>query len=97
VDVLNVGLDLGFIPEKAFTMFVLMALISTVMTAPGLCAWLPRIRACYSGGRGCLKPRSAARIRAASASYRRASRADRLARRSRARASLRATLGLAFS
>ncbi len=42
--VLNVGLDLGFIPEKAFTMFVLMALISTVMTAPGLRAWLPRIR-----------------------------------------------------
>ena len=44
VGVLNVGLDLGFIPEKAFTMFVLMALISTVMTAPGLRAWLPRIR-----------------------------------------------------
>ena len=42
--VLNVGFDLGVIPEKAFTMFVLTALASTVMTAPGLRTWLPRIQ-----------------------------------------------------
>ena len=42
--VLNVGFDLGVIPEKAFTMFVLTALVSTVMTAPGLRTWLPRIQ-----------------------------------------------------
>jgi Kef-type K+ transport system membrane component KefB len=42
--VLNVGLDLGVIPEKAFTMFVLAALASTVITGPGLRVWLPRIQ-----------------------------------------------------
>src|SRR5919198_231217 len=42
--VLNVGFDLGVVPEKAFTMFVLAALLSTVMTAPGLRTWLPRIQ-----------------------------------------------------
>jgi hypothetical protein len=41
--VLNVGLDLGFIPANVFTVMVLMALVSTFMTAPGLRAWLPRI------------------------------------------------------
>jgi Kef-type K+ transport system membrane component KefB len=42
--ILNVGFDLGFIPEKAFTMFVLTALVSTAMTAPGLRVWLPRMQ-----------------------------------------------------
>jgi Kef-type K+ transport system membrane component KefB len=42
--VLNIGLDLGYIPQTAFTMLVLAAIASTVMTAPGLRAWLPRIR-----------------------------------------------------
>jgi Kef-type K+ transport system membrane component KefB len=41
--VLNLGYDLGFIPATVFTMLVLMAVVSTVMTAPGLRAWLPRI------------------------------------------------------
>jgi Kef-type K+ transport system membrane component KefB len=34
--VLNVGLDLGVISTKVFTIFVLMALVSTVMTSPAL-------------------------------------------------------------
>ena len=41
--VLNLGYDLGFVPAQAFSMLVLMALASTVMTAPGLRAWPPRI------------------------------------------------------
>jgi Kef-type K+ transport system membrane component KefB len=41
--VLNLGYDLGFIPTRPFSMLVLMAVASTVMTAPGLRAWLPRI------------------------------------------------------
>jgi Kef-type K+ transport system membrane component KefB len=41
--VLNLGYDLGFVPAQAFSMLVLMALASTVMTAPGLRDWLPRI------------------------------------------------------
>jgi Kef-type K+ transport system membrane component KefB len=32
--VLNIGLDLGFIPQKVFTMLVIMALVSTLTTAP---------------------------------------------------------------
>ena len=34
--VLNVGLDLGVISEKVFALLVVMALVSTVMTAPAL-------------------------------------------------------------
>jgi Kef-type K+ transport system membrane component KefB len=41
--VLNLGYDLGFIPAQAFSMLVLMAVAGTVMTAPGLRAWLPGI------------------------------------------------------
>lgn len=37
--VLNIGLDLGVISERVFTMMVLMALVTTVMTAP-LLQWL---------------------------------------------------------
>ena len=32
--VLNIGLDLGFIPQKVFTMLVIMALATTLSTAP---------------------------------------------------------------
>ena len=32
--VLNIGLDLGFIPPKVFTMLVIMAVTTTLMTAP---------------------------------------------------------------
>jgi len=32
--VLNVGLDLGVIPRSVFTMLVLMAVLSTVITCP---------------------------------------------------------------
>jgi len=32
--VLNIGFDLGFIPEQVFTMLVIMAVFSTVITAP---------------------------------------------------------------
>ncbi|MDE2401429.1 MAG: cation:proton antiporter [Burkholderiales bacterium] len=39
--VLNVGFDLGVISQQMFTMLVLMAIVSTVITAPGLNAWLP--------------------------------------------------------
>jgi Kef-type K+ transport system membrane component KefB len=39
--VVNLGYDLGVIPPQVFTMLVLMALVSTIMTAPGLRAWLP--------------------------------------------------------
>ena len=41
--VLNVGLDLGVISQNMFTMLVLMAIVSTVVTTPGLRAWLPAI------------------------------------------------------
>lgn len=41
--VINIGLDLGVIPKPVFTMLVLMAILSTLMAAPGLRAWLPRI------------------------------------------------------
>ncbi len=41
--VVNIGFDLGVIPQQVFTMLVLMAIGSTVMTAPGLRRWLPRI------------------------------------------------------
>lgn len=41
--VINVGLDLGVISSQVFTMLVLMALFSTVVTTPGLRRWLPQI------------------------------------------------------
>jgi Kef-type K+ transport system membrane component KefB len=40
--VLNIGFDLGFIPQKVFTMLVIMAVVTTVMTGPLLRALLPR-------------------------------------------------------
>lgn len=41
--VINVGYDLGVISQQVFTMLVLMAILSTVVTTPGLRAWLPRL------------------------------------------------------
>jgi K+:H+ antiporter len=41
--VLNVGRDLGVIPQNIFTIMVLMAIFTTVVTAPCLRRWLPRI------------------------------------------------------
>lgn len=41
--VINVGYDLGVIPPNVFTMLVLMAIFSTVITAPALRLWLPRL------------------------------------------------------
>ena len=41
--VLNIGYDLGFLPEKTFTMLVIMAVVTTIMTGPLLQALLPRM------------------------------------------------------
>jgi Kef-type K+ transport system membrane component KefB len=41
--VINVGYDLGVIPPNVFTMLVLMAVISTIITAPALRLWLPKL------------------------------------------------------
>jgi Kef-type K+ transport system membrane component KefB len=41
--ILNVGYDLGVIPQDVFTMLVLMAIFSTIITAPLLRFWLPRM------------------------------------------------------
>lgn len=41
--VLNVGLDLGFIPQNVFTMLVIMAVFTTVITGPILSRLLPKI------------------------------------------------------
>lgn len=41
--VLNVGFNLGFIPQKIFTMLVLMAVTTTIMTGPLLKRLLPKI------------------------------------------------------
>ena len=38
--VINVGLDLGVIPPTLFTMLVIMAIVSTVVTTPALRIWL---------------------------------------------------------
>src|SRR5579859_120133 len=40
--VLNIGFDLGFIPQNVFTMMVIMAVVTTVMTGPLLKLLLPR-------------------------------------------------------
>jgi len=39
--VINVGYDLGVISQEVFTMLVLMAIFSTVITTPALRRWLP--------------------------------------------------------
>jgi Kef-type K+ transport system membrane component KefB len=40
--VLNIGFDLGFIPQNVFTMLVIMAVVTTIMTGPLLRLLLPR-------------------------------------------------------
>jgi Kef-type K+ transport system membrane component KefB len=40
--VLNIGFDLGFIPPRVFTMLVIMAVVTTLMTGPLLRYLLPR-------------------------------------------------------
>jgi Kef-type K+ transport system membrane component KefB len=42
--VINVGYDLGVIPSTVFTMLVIMALVSTLVTTPLLRRWLPAAR-----------------------------------------------------
>jgi Kef-type K+ transport system membrane component KefB len=42
--VINVGLDLGVISPKLFTMLVIMAIFSTVITTPALRYYLPRTK-----------------------------------------------------
>ncbi len=39
--IVNVGYDLGVISQNVFTMLVLMAIVSTVITSPSLRRWLP--------------------------------------------------------
>ncbi|MDE1922449.1 MAG: cation:proton antiporter, partial [Gammaproteobacteria bacterium] len=41
--VLNIGYDLGFLPQRVFTMLVIMAVVTTVMTGPLLTLSLPRM------------------------------------------------------
>lgn len=41
--VINIGLDLGVIPPNVFTMLVLMAIFSTIMTAPVLRVAMPKL------------------------------------------------------
>ncbi len=41
--VLNIGFEMGFIPQKIFTMLVIMAVVTTVMTGPLLRRILPRM------------------------------------------------------
>ena len=47
--VINLGYDLGVLPRPVFTMLVLMAIASTLMTAPGLRLWLPAEERLRSG------------------------------------------------
>lgn len=48
--IINVGYDLGVIGREVFTMLVLMAIFSTVVTTPALRRWLPGV----SAGQGVL-------------------------------------------
>lgn len=41
--VLNVGYDLGVLPSEVFTMLVIMAVFTTILTSPLLRFWLPRM------------------------------------------------------
>jgi Kef-type K+ transport system membrane component KefB len=41
--VVNIGYDLGFIPQNVFTMLVIMAIFTTVITAPMVRAALPKM------------------------------------------------------
>ena len=48
--VINVGYDLGVIPPSVFTMLVIMAVVSTLVTAPALRLWLPRAQQEHTKG-----------------------------------------------
>uniref|UniRef100_E6PWG3 Putative Sodium/hydrogen exchanger n=1 Tax=mine drainage metagenome TaxID=410659 RepID=E6PWG3_9ZZZZ len=50
--IINVGYDLGAISRPMFTMLVLMAIFSTVITAPLLRHWLPRAGHALAAGAG---------------------------------------------
>ncbi len=52
--VINVGYDLGAISRNVFTMLVLMAIFSTVITAPMLRLWLPRLATTEPTEQGCV-------------------------------------------
>jgi len=54
--VLNVGLDLGVISRELFTMLVIMAIVSTVITSPGLRRWLPGVGIAVPGKGGSGSP-----------------------------------------
>ncbi len=41
--VLNIGLETGFLPQKIFTMLVLMAVVTTLMAGPALKYLMPRL------------------------------------------------------
>jgi Kef-type K+ transport system membrane component KefB len=41
--VLNIGLETGFLPQKIFTMLVIMAVVTTIMAGPALKYLLPRL------------------------------------------------------
>jgi Kef-type K+ transport system membrane component KefB len=62
VIVLNVGLDLGVISPTLFTMLVLMAIVTTLMTTPLLHVVLPASEWKRNVGRVLLDPPSTARI-----------------------------------
>jgi Kef-type K+ transport system membrane component KefB len=47
--VINIGFDLGVISQQMFTMLVLMAIFSTVITTPGLRRWLPKMGVAMAG------------------------------------------------
>lgn len=40
--VINVGYDLGVISQNMFTILVIMAIFSTIVTSPGMRRWLPQ-------------------------------------------------------
>jgi len=47
--VLNIGYDLGFLPRAVFTMLVVMAVLTTLMTGPLLNVLLPKLRRLEAG------------------------------------------------
>ncbi len=64
--VINVGYDLGVISQNMFTMLVVMAIFSTVITSPALRRWLPHCT--LAGGRtrpGADKPQLPGAVQAA--------------------------------
>jgi hypothetical protein len=47
--VINVRLDLGVISQQVYTMLVLRAIFSPVITTPGLRRWLPKMGVVVAG------------------------------------------------